>query len=215
MSAPLRPLSPQDPAARPMKDRRLSARIAGATDVHVDVTLSAADLPPELAETLAGAIGSRLSAELEREFDLLVGAYRARLEESLVKGQDAALREALNRARLQTRLLAGLPMADQAEACELLGLSLANPSATMKRKEARGEILRFSVEGRARYPLFQFDVEARRIHPAMAAMLARRPDHWSDFRLLHWLTRPHAAAAGAGRARCRPRAGGRGRSGWH
>ncbi|WP_172327175.1 hypothetical protein [Mangrovicoccus sp. HB161399] len=195
MSAPARPLPPHEPAARLIEDGRITARSAGATDVHVDVTLEAAglDLPPGTAD----AIGARLSAELSAEFGALVSAYRARLEESLVKGQDAALREALNRARLQTRLLDGLPMADQAEACELLGLSLANPSATMKRKEQKGEILRFSVEGRARYPLFQFDVEARRIHPAMAAILSRRPDSWSDFRLLHWLTRPHAALDGA------------------
>ncbi len=193
MSGHVRP--PQETSARLMQDARITARIGEATDVQVDLTLRAGDLA--LPAGTAEALGARLSQQLSAEFGLLVSAYRARLEESLVKGQDAALREALNRARLQTRLLSGLPMTDQAEACELLGLSLANPSATMKRKEQRNEILRFSVEGRARYPLFQFDVEGRRIHPAMAEMLARRPDSWSDFRLLHWLTRPHAALESA------------------
>ncbi|REF68405.1 hypothetical protein BDD41_3450 [Paracoccus versutus] len=93
-------------------------------------------------------------------------------------------------ARLQERILAGALMVDQAQACELLGLSAANPSATMKRKEDKREILRFTADGRAAYPLFQFDVEGRRIHPAMARLIALKPRTWSDFRLLHWLTRP-------------------------
>jgi hypothetical protein len=61
----------------------------------------------------------------------------------------------------------------------------------MKRREDKKELLRFSIEGRAAYPLFQFDVEGRRIYPLMAQLIARKPKGWSDFRLLHWLTRPH------------------------
>jgi len=88
-------------------------------------------------------------------------------------------------------------MVDQAEACVLLGLSKTNASATMKRKEDKGELLRFLIEGRPAYPLFQFDVEGRRLYPVMAALIAAKPATWSDFRLLHWLTRPHLDLDGA------------------
>ncbi|KAJ8138865.1 hypothetical protein OY671_007921, partial [Metschnikowia pulcherrima] len=62
---------------------------------------------------------------------------------------------------------------------------------TMKRREDKKESSRFSIEGRAAYPLFQFDVEGRRLYPQIAQSIARKPEGWSDFRLLHWLTRPH------------------------
>jgi hypothetical protein len=113
------------------------------------------------------------------------------LRENLAKGDDAQLKAALNRARLQERILAGTQMADQGEACELLGLSGANPSATMKRKEEKNELLRFTVDGRAVYPLLQFDVENRRIYPALSQIIAKKPNHWTNFRLLNWLTREH------------------------
>lgn len=132
-----------------------------------------------------------LQDKFTSEFETLISAYRLMLRESLVTGDDAQLKAALNRARLQERILASTQMADQAQACELLGLSGANPSATMKRKEEKNELLRFTVDGRAAYPLLQFDVEGRRIYPALGEIIARRPDHWSNFRLLHWLTRPH------------------------
>ncbi|MFA6115227.1 MAG: hypothetical protein WC729_14605 [Sphingomonas sp.] len=132
-----------------------------------------------------------LSNALSTEFDKLVSEYRVMLRENLAKGDDAQLKAALNRARLQERILASTQMADQAEACELLGLSGANPSATMKRKVEKRELLRFTVDGRAAYPLLQFDVEGRRIYPVLSRIIAETPEHWSDFRVLHWLTRPH------------------------
>lgn len=132
-----------------------------------------------------------LERAFSREIDHLVDAYRVILRESLVRPNDPAIQSALNRARLQERILSSTSMVNQTEACELLGLSKANPSATMRRKEERGEILRFSIEGRAVYPFFQFDVESRRIHPAILRLIDMRPESWSDFRLLYWLTRPH------------------------
>lgn len=51
--------------------------------------------------------------------------------------------------------------------------------------------MRFTADGRAAYPLVQFDVEGRRIYPAMSNLLAKKPDHRRDFRLLHWLTKLH------------------------
>lgn len=132
-----------------------------------------------------------LSDAFAGEFDKLISEYRVMLRENLAKADDAPLKAALNRARLQERILASTQMAEQAEACELLGLSGANPSATMKRKEDRHELLRFTLDGRAVYPLLQFDVEGRRIYPAMSHIIAAKPAEWSDFRLLHWLTREH------------------------
>ena len=126
-----------------------------------------------------------------REIDKVVDACRIVLRENPAKGVDSELQTALNRARLQEKILAGTSMADQAQACELLGLSGTNPSARIKRKEDKREILRFTIEGRTAYPLFQFDIEGRRIFPAMAKLIALKPETWNDFRLLHWLTRPH------------------------
>ncbi|MBB3350046.1 hypothetical protein [Sphingomonas sp. BK069] len=131
------------------------------------------------------------------EIDHLVGAYRVILRESLVRSDDPAIQSALNRARLQERILSSTSMIDQTEACELLGLSKSNPSATMRRKEERGEVLRFSIEGRAAYPFFQFDVESRRTYPVISRLIEMKPESWSDFRLLYWLTRPHVDFEGA------------------
>jgi hypothetical protein len=142
-------------------------------------------------EAMKAAFVTVFSRRFSSEIDKVVEAYRVMLRESFAKGVDAELQTALNRARLQEKILAGTSMVDQAQACELLGLSGANPSATMKRKEERREILRFTLDGRVAYPLFQFDIEGRRIFPSMAKLIALKPETWSDFRLLHWLTRPH------------------------
>lgn len=142
-------------------------------------------------KTMKAAFIAVFSQRFSSEIDKVVDAYRVMLRESLAKGVDSELKTALNRARLQEKILAGTLMVDQTQACELLGLSRTNPSATMKRKEEKREILRFTVEGRAAYPLSQFDIEGRRIFPAMAKLIALKPETWSDFRLLHWLTRPH------------------------
>ncbi len=148
-------------------------------------------VPGALREAMKAAFVAVFSNRLSGEIDKVVNAYRVMLRESLAKGDDSDLQTALNRARLQEKILASTSMVDQAQACELLGLSGANPSATMKRKEEKREILRFTVDGRVAYPLFQFDVEGRRIFPIMAKLIALKPETWSDFRLLHWLTRPH------------------------
>lgn len=147
--------------------------------------------PGAVREAMKAAFIAVFSQRFSNEIDKVVDAYRIMLRESLAKGVDSELQTALNRARLQEKILASTSMVDQAQACELLGLSGTNPSATMKRKEEKREILRFTVEGRAAYPLFQFDIEERRIFPAMAKLIALKPEIWSDFRLLHWLTRPH------------------------
>ena len=194
--------------------RKLAATANGAGAVKVDVSLGSD--PEELAkfneafkawiakssdtglvkplvfiDVMHKAATDLLNKWLADELTGMVEAYRTFLRESLAKGDDPTVKAALNRARLQEKILAGTPMVDQAEACELLGLSSANPSATMKRKEERGEVLRFSIDGRAAYPLLQFDVEGRRVLPAMIRLMANKPKAWSDFRLLHWLIRPH------------------------
>jgi hypothetical protein len=199
-------------------DIAVSAKTAGS--VHIEVCIDANQVDVDkwraIVETVAAPTGARVRTKKVRdkapgavwsamqaafvsvfshrfssEIDKVVDAYRIMLRESLAKGVDSELQAALNRARLQEKILAGTSMVDQAQACELLGLSGANPSATMKRKEEKREILRFTVDGRVAYPLFQFDIEGRRIFPAMATLIALKPETWSDFRLLHWLTRPH------------------------
>lgn len=80
-------------------------------------------------------------------------------------------------------ILRDTTMIDQAQACQLLGLSGSNPPDR--------DVLRFTVDGRAAYPVFQFDVEGRRVFPALGEIIALKPIGWSDSRLLHWLTRPH------------------------
>ena len=181
---------------------------ASATDAaHVDVSVSLGSDPDNLevlSKLVKGAkaaksllehmeeiVSQYVSRALSDELEEMTRAYRLMLRETMPQGDDMALQAALNRARLQERILAETPMADQAQACELLGLSSANPSASMRRKERQGGLLRFTVDGKALYPLFQFDVENRRVFPAMADVLAAKPEHWSDFRLLNWLTSPH------------------------
>lgn len=93
--------------------------------------------------------------------------------------------------RLQENILAATTMVEQARASDLLGMTGTNPAATIERLAEKGEVLRLTIDGRATYPLFQFDVEGRRIFPAIAKLIALKPGSWSDFRLLHWLTRPH------------------------
>jgi len=149
----------------------------------------------EAAKTATEALKAVASEFLAQNFAVEIGkvvdAYRLMLRESFAKGSDLDLMSALNRARLQERILSATAMADQAQACQLLGVSGANPSATMRRKEDKREVLRFTVDGRAAYPLFQFDVEGRRVFQALSQIVAMKPGNWSDFRLLHWLTRPH------------------------
>lgn len=162
------------------------------TSLH-ELKANAASTGPKVAlqaalQTAAEEVIVRL---LSDEFGKFTDAYRVYLRESLAKGESPQVQAALNRARLQEKIIASTPMVDQSDACELLGLSKANASATMKRKEDRRELLRFNVDGRPSYPLFQFDVEGRRIYPAMSRLISAKPVVWSDFRLLHWLIRPH------------------------
>lgn len=142
-------------------------------------------------EAIKSALVDALTDKFSQEVGKVVSAYRLMIRESLARGEDSELQAALNRARLQERILATTSMVDQTEACQLLGLSTTNPSATMKRKEEKYEVLRFTVDGRASYPLFQFDVEGRRVYPVVRRLIGKKPKQWSDFRLLHWLTRPH------------------------
>jgi len=170
-----------------------SARELGQAIVATAKTSSGSKgiLSKAILEGIAKAVIELVQPRFAEEAEKLVEAYRLMLRESLAKGADAKLQAALNRARLQEKILATTSMVDQSQACALLGMSPTNPSATMKRKEDKQEVLRFTLDGRAAYPLFQFDVEGRRIFPAMARLIKAKPRDWSDFRLLYWLTRPH------------------------
>lgn len=171
--------------------RAIMETVAATSTARVRTKKVRDTAPGAVREAMKAAFVAVFSRRFSSEIDKVVDAYRIMLRESLATGVDTELQTALNRARLQEKILAGTSMVDQTQACELLGLSGANPSATMKRKEEKREILRFTVDGRVAYPLFQFDIEGRRIFPAIAKLIALKPETWSDFRLLHWLTRPH------------------------
>jgi hypothetical protein len=142
-------------------------------------------------------IEAGLKRQLGDEFNEIVAAYRDMLERRMASGQDEALSRALTRAKLQTETLSSVPMVEQGQACTLLGLSDANPSATMKRYEAKDRILRFDWKGKAAYPFFQFDVAERRIYPALLKIMKMRTDDWGGkMALLHWLTRPNRSLGG-------------------
>ena len=189
------------PSRRIYKSNLMNAFSAGSGKVIVEVkpTQKVTDEPGaggykskrvKIADTKL--LERTLNVRFQEEVDQLVQAYRTMLRESMVKGDDKELKKALTRARLQEKILSNTAMADQAEACELLGLSNSNASSTMKRKEDKNEVLRFTIDGRAAYPLFQFDIDERRIFPALTKLIEMKPDNWSNFRLLYWLTRPHA-----------------------
>lgn len=169
-------------------DTGFLARAADAARLAVS---SVASDRVDYRSALHAAFVSLLRERFEEELGRVASGYRRMLLEDVAKGDDPDVKAALNRARLQARILGTTAMVDQAQACELMGLSSSNPSATMKRKAERGEVLRFQVDGRVLYPLFQFDVDGRGLTPGLARLLADRPPFWSDFRLLHWLTRPH------------------------
>lgn len=144
------------------------------------------------ARRVAGRFADAAEAALSAEVKTLADSYRKMIREDLPSGRNLAVKAALNRVRVQEKFLATLDMADQTEACELLRLSKSNPSATLRRKEERGELIRIDRDGRPFYPLFQFDLEAGQIYPVLRELNRMRPDHWSNIRLCYWLTRKHA-----------------------
>ncbi|MBT9385363.1 hypothetical protein KM176_15935 [Pseudooceanicola sp. CBS1P-1] len=146
--------------------------------------------PRRVEALVASAVSARIADRLEHEFDALQRAYGAMLDARMPEGTDQAVLEALTRTRLRHALLEGAQLVDQAQACELLGRSTANPSATMKRLEQKG-LLRFLRAGRAAYPLFQFDTDAQQVHPVVPRILAARPEGMSDFAVLQWFSAWH------------------------
>ncbi|MBS7671610.1 hypothetical protein [Croceicoccus gelatinilyticus] len=132
-----------------------------------------------------------LTRALATEMEHFVDAYRDHLRRSFTQGDDPVLKKALNRVRLQNDLLESTTLVDQKSACELLGKSPSNASAAMKRVEIDQALLKFNHHGRVGYPLFQFDIDNRRIFPLIKEIRKIQPDDYSDFMLLHWLTRPH------------------------
>jgi hypothetical protein len=74
---------------------------------------------------------------------------------------------------------------------------LSDPFA-LKLYEDRDRILRIDANRKAAYPLFQFHVAERRIHPALLTIMEMRTDDWGGkLVLLHWLTCPNRSLGGA------------------
>lgn len=209
---------------RIFRSRKSSVSVPRSMDVSVDIKLDANDIDlgamlrelktmldrqggpsPDAASllkmtraSLKQVVEKTLERSLTGEFDAIVAAYRDMLERRMASGQDEAISRALTQAKLQTEVLSSVSMVDQAQACALLGLSETNPSATLRRYEAKDRILRFDLKGKAAYPLFQFDVVERRIHSVLLKILKMRTDDWGGkMALLHWLTRPNRSLGGA------------------
>lgn len=144
-----------------------------------------------LIKAITKSIQSELAVGFREQLLSFTEAYSVALRETATKGSDPKLNDALNRSLVIDRILSSCEMANQKEACILLGLSTANPSSTMTRVASKTEMLRFTVNGRAVFPLFQFDVDERRIQPVISKLIEMKPKNWSRIRLLHWLTRPH------------------------
>lgn len=90
---------------------------------------------------------------------------------------------------LEARIVASTPMADETQACQLLGLSA--------QELARLQLLRIPVADDFAYPLFQFDALSGNVYPAISRIINLAPNDWSELRILHWLTRPHVEFGGA------------------
>lgn len=140
---------------------------------------------------LVNSLNDLTSEIMADELTIFADQYRRLLREGMATGEDRVVRDTLNRVRLQERLLDSVHLVNQKEACELLGMSKKNPSATMNRKEDGGELLRFTRDGRAVYPLLQFDPDARRLYPEIKEMIAMAEDWRSHYQILSWLVRPH------------------------
>lgn len=94
------------------------------------------------------------------------------------------------RTRLQSQILSGVILLNGKEACECLGLPSLEPAQALKQYE--GQMLVFQIDGRSRYPAFQFDAADGRIYPSVKSLLElSQVANWSDFRLLNWMLRPH------------------------
>ena len=167
-----------------------------SVEIKLDDTVLSPDIADQLVPRLYASMVPLLMERLESEFDTFIEAYRRNLRDSLFLGEDPALVDALEKVSLQEDILASTPMADNLQACRLLGLSTSNASASMGRLARKGEVFRMTIDGRPAYPLFQFDIENRRIYPIIKDMLAMRPDRWSDFRFLNWFIRPLHALNG-------------------
>lgn len=124
--------------------------------------------------------------------------YRNLSERRATRGQNETESRALTRAKMRAEVLNSVHMIDRSEVCELLELSVSNPSAALERLEDKGEILRFDHKGKAVYPLFQFDVTGRRVYPVLLKLIKMRTDDWGNsLAFLHWLTRPNRSLSGA------------------
>lgn len=126
-----------------------------------------------------------------------MAAYRELPERRAPLDREKMDSRALNRAKLQAEVLTSIHMVNQIEACELLGLPVSNPSAVLGRLESKGEILRFDWKGKAVYPLFQFDVSGRCVHPVLLRLIEmRHSDSGDNLAFLYWLTLPNRSLGG-------------------
>lgn len=130
--------------------------------------------------------------EIERTLTTTIAGiakdYRSQLLADLPTGSNPKLLEAMERAKLQAKLLRRIVPVSRSEACVLLGYSGKNPAATMGGKERNGQLLAYSLNGKIVYPMFQFDVENQRLFPVMKDLISELDDKHGKFYLLYFLT---------------------------
>lgn len=131
---------------------------------------------------------NKIERTLEAAIDGIAKDYRSQLLADLPTGSNPKLLEAMERVKLQAKLLRRIVPVGRSQACVLLGFSDKNPAATMGSKERSGQILAFTLNGKIVYPLFQFDVENQRLFPVMKDLISELDDKHGKFYLLYFLT---------------------------
>ncbi len=81
--------------------------------------------------------------------------------------------------QVREHIQSATPMLGAAEVCELLEVDAVPPAFSLE------------IEGVARYPLFQFDVENARVFPVVTEILDDLPEHWRRLALLYWFLQEH------------------------
>lgn len=139
----------------------------------------------------ADVIRSAMSQLIAKQLEDFQEAYGRFLIEAVPLRTDQGVLEATIAVQRRIELLKRVPMVDQRQVCDLLGVSKSNPSATMKRYEEKG-LLRFRLDGKILYPLLQFNIDAQMIYPEIFEIAAMKPKEMSQFALLDWLVSENA-----------------------
>lgn len=114
-------------------------------------------------------------------------------EASSVNESAAECRRAERRAQLREEILSQYETINEEAVWRIPGQPGGNAAEMLEEMARRGQLLRLIADGKAVYPNFQFDTGQRSVKPAVVALLRVKPANYSEYQILHWLTRPHVA----------------------